>query len=65
MVWELKYEIIMIYIWGIDVIFVRYKTSYLRVQMQVTQKTVTMMIPVGRSQHRCAIVQQMPNKVCS
>ena len=32
-VWERKYEIFMTYICGIDIIFMRYKTRYLRVQM--------------------------------
>ena len=32
-VWEHKYELIMMYICGIDIIFMRYKTRYLHVQM--------------------------------
>ena len=34
MVWEHKYEIIMMYIWGINIIFMKYKTRYLCVQMK-------------------------------
>ena len=34
-VWECKYEIIMMYICEIDIIFMRYKTKYLRVPMEL------------------------------
>ena len=42
MVWERKYELIMMYICGIDVIFMRYKTRYLRVQMKGASSLVNM-----------------------
>ena len=53
-VWECKYEIIMMYICGIDVIFMRYKTRYLHVQMVFRAHIY------DPSAHACATPQTTP-----